>query len=120
MNMSFEASSMGIISHFMPVDVMVQVILHIIIGIIPFIIGIMPFIIGIIPPIIGIIPLIIGIIPLIMGIFIGIVVAAVVIVSSVGSLRRFVTMGLRGADLPKQRKMYGALHFGLIDWRLRS
>jgi hypothetical protein len=85
MNMSFEASSMGIISHFMPVDVMVQVILHIIIGI-------MPFIIGIIPPIIGIIPLIIGIIPLIMGIFIGIVVAAVVIVSSVGSLRRFVTL----------------------------
>ena len=60
MNMSFIDSSMGIISHFMPVGVMVQVILHIIIaigmpiiGIMPFIIGIMPFIIGIMPPIIG-------------------------------------------------------------------
>jgi hypothetical protein len=85
-------------------DVIVQVILHIIIGI-------MPLIIGIMPPIMGI---------FIIGIFIGIVVAAAVIVGSVGSLGRFVTVDLQGADLPKQRKMYGALHFGLIDWRLRS
>ena len=35
MNMSFEASSTSIISHFVPVDFMVQVILHIIIGIMP-------------------------------------------------------------------------------------
>jgi len=53
MNMSFIDSSMGIISHFMPVGVMVQVILHIIIAIGMPIIGIMPFIIGIMPPIIG-------------------------------------------------------------------
>ena len=71
MNMSFMVSSIGIISHFMPVGVTVHVILHIIIGIMPPIIGIMLFIIGIIPPIIGIMPLIIGIIPLIIGMFIG-------------------------------------------------
>jgi hypothetical protein len=53
MNMSFIDSSMGIISHFMPVGVMVQVILHIIIAIGMPIIGIMPFIIGIMPLIIG-------------------------------------------------------------------
>jgi len=69
MNMSFMASSIGIISHFMPVGVMVQVILHIIIAI-----GIMPPIIGIMLPIdIGII-VCIGIMPPIMGIFIGIMV----------------------------------------------
>jgi hypothetical protein len=115
MNISLEASSMGIISHFMPVDVIVQVILHIIIGIMPPPIMVM----GIMPPIIGIMPLIIGIMPPIMGIFIGIVMAAVVIVGSVVSLRRFVTTGLQGADGLEQRKMSGALSFGLIDWRLR-
>jgi hypothetical protein len=76
MNMSFMASSIGIISHFMPVGVMVQVILHIIIaiGIMPPIIGIMPPIISIMPPIdIGII-VCIGIMPPMMGIFIGIMV----------------------------------------------
>jgi hypothetical protein len=66
---------MGIISHFMPVGVMVQVILHIIIGIMELIIGIiepiigigiMPFIIGIMEPIIGI------------GIMVGIGIAAVI------------------------------------------
>jgi len=67
MNMSFMESSIGIISHFMPVGVMVQVIEHIIIAI-----GPMPFIIGIMPPIIGIIPFIIGIIPGIMEPIIGI------------------------------------------------
>ena|SRR5271166_246330 len=50
--MSFMAGSMGMISHFMPVSVMVQVILHIIMGIgIPImlpLIGIMEFIMGII------------------------------------------------------------------------
>jgi hypothetical protein len=111
MNMSLLASSMGIISHFMPVDVIVQVILHIIIGIIPFII--MPFIMGIIPPIIGIMPLI-------RGIFIGIVVAAVVI----GRLRWFFGAirdhGFTWRRPAKQRKIYGSLHFDLIDWRLRS
>jgi hypothetical protein len=69
MNMSFMESSMGIISHFMPVGVMVQVILHIIIAIgimEPIIgIGIMPFIIGIMEPIMGI------------GIMVGIGIAAV-------------------------------------------
>ena len=71
MNMSFMASSTGVISHFMPVGVMVQVILHIIIAI-----GIMPFIMGI-----GIIPVIIGIIEPIMGIgiIVGIGVAAVIV-----------------------------------------
>ena len=64
--MSFMPSSMGIISHVMPVGVIVHVILHIIIaigimGIIPPIVGIMPFIIGIMPFIMGIIPPIIGI-----------------------------------------------------------
>jgi hypothetical protein len=49
MNISFMASSMGIISHFMPVGVMVQVILHIIIAIGIAIMGI--FIAGM--PIIG-------------------------------------------------------------------
>jgi hypothetical protein len=50
-NMSFMESSIGVISHFIPVGVMVQVILHIIIAV-----GIMLFImgIGIMPPIIGI------------------------------------------------------------------
>jgi hypothetical protein len=53
LNMSFMASSIGIISHFIPVGVMVQLILHIIgIGIIMGIIE--PIMdIGIIPPIIG-------------------------------------------------------------------
>lgn len=53
MNMSFMDSSIGIISHFMPVGVMVQVILHIIMAIGMPIIGIMLFIMGIMPPIIG-------------------------------------------------------------------
>jgi hypothetical protein len=62
MNMSFMESSIGVISHFMPVGVMVQVILHIIIaiGIILFIIDI-----GIMEPIMG------------MGIMVGIGIAAV-------------------------------------------
>jgi len=69
MNMSFMESSMGVISHFMPAGVMVQVILHIIIAI-----GIMPFIMGM-----GIIPVIIGIMEPIMGIgiMVGIGIAAV-------------------------------------------
>jgi len=73
MNMSFMDSSIGIISHFMPVGVMVQVILHIIIaiGIMPPIIGIMPLIIGIMLFIMGIMPLIIG-----MGIIVCIGIAA--------------------------------------------
>lgn len=65
MNMSFMEASMGVISQVMPFGVIVQVVLHIIMGIampgippiigIP-IIGIMPFIIiGFMPPIIGII-----------------------------------------------------------------
>jgi len=101
MNISFMESSMGIISHFIPVGVMVQVTLHIIaIGIMPpimgmpFIIGIMPFIIGIMPPIIGIMPFIIGIIPPIMGmgIIVGIGIAAFMSGSGVlcagGTLRK--------------------------------
>ena len=72
MNISFMESSIGIISHFMPVGVMVQVILHIIIAI-----GIMPGIIdGIMPPIIGIIPPIVGIMPPIIGIIVCIGIAA--------------------------------------------
>ena len=63
MNMSLEASSIGIISQTMPFGVILQVILHIIMGIMPiiigFIIGIMPFIIGIMP--MGIMLFIIGI-----------------------------------------------------------
>lgn len=67
MNMSFMESSIGIISHFMPLGVIVQCILHIITAI-----GIMPLIIGIMPPI-GI-----GIMPLIIGMFIGIGMLAVI------------------------------------------
>ncbi|WP_258585633.1 hypothetical protein [Mesorhizobium sp. AR02] len=61
MNMSFEASLIGVISQTMPVAVILQVIMHIIAGIMPCI-GIAPIIIGFIgmPPIIGIIPPIIG------------------------------------------------------------
>jgi hypothetical protein len=68
MNMSFMAASIGVISQVMPVGVIVQVILHIIIGIgiMLFIIGIMLFIIGIMPPIICI-----GIMPAIIGMVIG-------------------------------------------------
>ena len=69
MNMSLEASSIGIISQTMPLGVILQVIFTIIMGIIP------P--IGIAPPIIigfimGIIPFIIGIMPIIIGFIIGI------------------------------------------------
>lgn len=63
MNISMDMPFIGIISHIMPLSVMVQVILAIIIGIIA---GIMPFIIGIIPPI-GIIPFIMEFIPPIIG-----------------------------------------------------
>src|SRR5437016_3197016 len=65
MNMSFDMSPIGVISQTMPPAVILQVILHIIIGIgiMPDIIGIMPFIIGIIPPM-GIIPPIDGIMPI--------------------------------------------------------
>jgi len=71
MNMSFMDSSIGVISHFMPVGVMEQVILHIIIAI-----GIiMPPVIGIgIMPVMGIIEPIIGI-----GIMVGIGIAAVIV-----------------------------------------
>ena len=61
MNMSFMAASIGVISQVMPAGVMVQVILHIIIGM-----GIMLFIMGIIAPIICI-----GIMPAIIGMVIG-------------------------------------------------
>lgn len=67
MNISMDMPFIGIISHVMPLSVMVQVILAIIIGIIA---GIMPFIIGIIPPImpfIGIMLFIMGFMPPIMG-----------------------------------------------------
>ncbi|AZO19757.1 hypothetical protein EJ070_03115 [Mesorhizobium sp. M1E.F.Ca.ET.045.02.1.1] len=57
MNMSLEASSIGIISQTMPLAVILQLILHIMAGIMPCI--------GI-PPIIGFMP-IIGIMPIIMG-----------------------------------------------------
>src|SRR6266536_803850 len=79
MNMSFDASSIGIISQTMPLAVILQVILHIMtgIGIMPCIIGIgiIPFIIGIMPPIMpfimGIIPPMPGIMPPIMLFIIG-------------------------------------------------
>jgi len=81
MNMSFMESLMGIISHFMPVGVMVQVILHIIIGIG----GIMPIIgmfigifMGIMPPIMG---NGIGIMFPIMGMFIGIIVVMAAVIA---------------------------------------
>ena len=61
MNMSFDMPAIGVISHIMPVSVILHVMVHIIMGIIgmPFIIGVMPVIIGIcigiMLPIIGII-----------------------------------------------------------------
>jgi hypothetical protein len=64
MNMSLEASSIGIISQTMPFGVILQVILHIIMGIMP------P--IGIVPPIMGIMLFIMGIMPIIIGFIIGI------------------------------------------------
>ncbi len=83
--MSFMAGSIGMISQVMPLAVMVQVILHIIIGIIMppigippimgFIMGIMPFIIGIIGFIIGIMLPVIGI-GIIAGIAIGFMVCS--------------------------------------------
>lgn len=69
MNMSLSMPSIGIISQVMPSAVILQVMVHIIIGIpMPPIIGIiMPFIMGM-PPIIGIMPfIIIGFMPAIMG-----------------------------------------------------
>lgn len=66
LNMSIDMPSIGIISQVMPVLVMVQVIMHIIMGI-----GIMPPIMGIMPPIMGM-PPIIGIMPFIIGICMGI------------------------------------------------
>lgn len=69
-NMSFMDSSIDAISHFMPVGVMEQVILHIIIAI-----GIMPLIMGIgIMLVMGIMEPIIGI-----GIMVGIGIAAVIV-----------------------------------------
>ena len=91
-SMSFMAGSMGLISQVMPSPVMVQVILHIIIGIgmppigIPPIIGIM--LPGIMAFIIGIIAFIIGIMALIgfiMGIIAGIGIAIAFIVFSPSS-----------------------------------
>ncbi|NJL07241.1 MAG: hypothetical protein HC900_02500 [Methylacidiphilales bacterium] len=58
MNISFDMPAIGVISHIMPVSVILQVMVHIIMGIIgmPFIIGICIGIgIGIMLPIIGII-----------------------------------------------------------------
>ncbi|ALK08166.1 hypothetical protein [Blastochloris viridis] len=65
MNISFDMPAIGIISHTMPVSVILQVMVAIIIGIMPPIIGIefigiMPFIIGIMG--IGIMLLVIGIV----------------------------------------------------------
>lgn len=102
MNMSFMAGSIGIISQVMPVGVIVQVVLHIIIGIMPpmpvigfimgFIPGIMP--IGIIAFIIG---FIIGIMPIIGMFIIGI---AVGIVGMVGIVMVAVIVLLRSCDGP--------------------
>jgi hypothetical protein len=77
MNMSLDASSIGIISQAMPLGVILQVIFIIIMGIMPPM-GIPPpiiigFIMGIIPPIIGIMPIIIGFIIGIMPFIIGII-----------------------------------------------
>jgi len=96
MNMSFIESFMGIISHFMPVGVMVQVILHIIIAI--GMVGIMPIIgmfmgifigmfMGIMPPMMG---NGIGIMFPIMGMFIGIGII-VVMAAVIGGLLEMVT-----------------------------
>ncbi|MDW6026288.1 hypothetical protein SAZ10_31465 [Mesorhizobium sp. BAC0120] len=102
MNISLEASSIGIISQAMPSAVILQLILLIIMGIMPPI-GIIPpiimgfiiigFIMGIMPPM-GIIPIImgfiIGIMPFMPGIILPIIgvlgiFAAVAIFCSVGS-----------------------------------
>lgn len=69
-NISIDMPFIGFISQVMPVLVMVQVIIHMAIGIMPPIIGIIPPIIGFMPPII--IGFIIGIIPPIIGICMGI------------------------------------------------
>ena len=126
MNMSFMESSIGIISHFMPVGVMVQVIEHIIIAI-----GPMPFIIGIMPPIIGIIPFIIGIIPGIMepiigmgigigiGIMAGIGMAAFITGSKTvsGTVAPSVARRATSVTLRDQRETEAYLRFNLIDRR---
>jgi hypothetical protein len=73
LNISADMPSIGFISQVMPSAVILQVIVAIIMGIIPFIIGmaigIIPFIIGIMPPIIG------------MGIVIGIIAGVALIFS---------------------------------------
>jgi hypothetical protein len=113
MNMSFEASSIGIISQTMPLAVILHVILHIIIGIMPPI-GIIPPIIGImlfmgIAPIIGMPFIIIGIMPfIIIGFIIGIMLFIIgmadiciagFIVCSIGFEGRPAAAGRRWADL---------------------
>ncbi len=78
-NMSFMEASIGVISQVMPFGVMVQVILHIIMGI-----GIPMLGAPIIVPIMGIMPfIIIGFMPPIMLVIIGIICIAVFIGNSI-------------------------------------
>lgn len=109
MNMSFDMSSIGIISQTMPLAVILQVILDIIIGIImP--IGIMPFIIGIIMPFIGMPPIIMGFIIIgfigmepiigIMPLIIGFICMAVFISKSSNRCGRAGAVSMRGPLCP--------------------
>jgi hypothetical protein len=97
-NMSFMESSIGVISHFIPVGVMVQVILHIIIAV-----GIMLFIMGI------------GIMLPSIGIMVGIGIAAVM-----GSLHPVVVVRRRAtlAAGRNQRQIAAAAFFRPIDEKL--
>jgi hypothetical protein len=90
MNISFDMPAIGVISHIMPVSVILQVMVPIIIiGIMPFIIG-MPFIMGIMPFIIGIMG--IGIMLPIIG-----MVAAVMVLSCSRNRGGLVASGRRDA-----------------------
>jgi hypothetical protein len=99
MNISLEASSIGIISHVMPLAVILQLILLIIMGIMPPIGIIPPIIIGfIIGFIMGIMPLI-GIIPIIMGFIIGIILPIMGMLGIFAAVAIICSVGVRG-DVP--------------------
>lgn len=121
--MSFMAGSMGVISQVMPLAVMVQVILHIIIGIIMPPIGI--------PPIMGIIPFIIGIIPDIIGFIIGIMLPVIGIGIIAGIAIGFMVCSFSATEkiIMKKCKLRGirpqeiqalSMHFPPKSWICRS
>ena len=112
MNMSFDMSSIGIISQTMPVAVILQVILHIIMGI-----GIMPPIIPIpwgimfIMPFIGIMPW--GIIPPIIGMFMGIMPLIGMFIIGI-CIWGFISGGSVSLEATRERAAVGREHYAAM------